>query len=138
MFVSTALGYINACINGFCLCVYIINMDQSRDGIGPICTCSGPMPITNLLSSDHFRSQSMILIGLGSTFVSLIMTHIPLTNLFNAYDLQLNPLDEDKIRSQEVVNYCEVRFRVALQEMMRRSEHDQKWMFEILYREMVL
>ena len=79
----------------------------------------------------------MILIGLGSTFVSLIMTHIPLTNLFNAYDLQLNPLDEDKIRSQEVVNYCEVRFQVALQEMMKRSEQDQKWMFETLYQEMV-
>ena len=65
------------------------------------------------------------------------MTRIPITNLFNAYDLQLNPLDEDKIRSQEVVNYCEARFRVALQEMMRRSEQDQKWMFKFLHREMV-
>jgi hypothetical protein len=65
------------------------------------------------------------------------MTRIPLTNLFNAYDLQLNPLNEDKIKSQEVVNYCEARFRVTLQAMMRRSEQDQKWMFEILYREMV-
>ena len=54
------------------------------------------------------------------------MTPIPITHLFNAYDLQVNPLEEDKIRSQEVVNYCEARFRVALQAMMRRSEQDQR------------
>jgi hypothetical protein len=65
------------------------------------------------------------------------MTPIPITHLFNAYDLQVNPLEEDKIRSQEVVNYCEARFRVALQAMMKRSEQDQSWMFSILYREMV-
>ena len=62
---------------------------------------------------------------------------IPITNLFDAYDLQGNPLDEDKIRSQEVVNYCEARFRVALQAMMRRSEQDQQWMCKVLFREMV-
>jgi hypothetical protein len=66
------------------------------------------------------------------------MTHIPITNLFNAYDLQVNPLDKDKIRSQEVVNYCEARFRVVLQAMMARSEKDQKWMYTILFREMVI
>jgi hypothetical protein len=66
------------------------------------------------------------------------MTRIPITNLFNAYDLQVNPYDEDKIRSQEVVNYCEARFRVALQTMMGRSGEDQKWMSRILFREMVL
>jgi hypothetical protein len=65
------------------------------------------------------------------------MTRIPITHLFNAYDLQLNPLEEDKIRSQEVVNYCEARFRVALQAIMVSSEKDQKWVFGILYREMV-
>ncbi len=65
------------------------------------------------------------------------MTHIPITNLFNAYDLQINPLDEDKIKSQEVVNYCEARFRVALQAMMGRSVKDQKWMYRILFQEMV-
>jgi hypothetical protein len=36
-----------------------------------------------------------------------------------------------------VVNYYDARFRVALQEMMRRSEDDQKWMSAILYWEMV-
>ena len=65
------------------------------------------------------------------------MTHIPITNLFNAYDLQVNPYDEDKIRSQEVVNYCEARFQVALQTMMKRSEQDQKWMYRALFQEMV-
>lgn len=63
---------------------------------------------------------------------------IPITHLFNAYDLQVNPIDEDKIRSQDVVNYCEARFRVVLKAMMKRSDKDQKWMYSILYREMVL
>jgi len=65
------------------------------------------------------------------------MTCIPINNLLNAYDLQVNPLLEDKIRSQKVVNYCEAQFRVALQAMMRREEWDQMWMFKILYWEMV-
>lgn len=65
------------------------------------------------------------------------MSRIPITNLFNAYDLQVNPLDEDKISSQQLVNYCEARFRVALQAMMQRSEKDQKWMYQILFQEMV-
>jgi hypothetical protein len=63
---------------------------------------------------------------------------IPITHLFNVYDLQVNPIDEDKIRSQDVINYCEARFRVALQAMMKRSDKDQKWMYNILYREVVL
>jgi hypothetical protein len=76
--------------------------------------------------------------GFVITVFSSIMPRIPITNLFNVYDLQVNPLNEDKIRSQEVVNYCEARFRVALQAMMKRSEQDQEWMFKILYRELVL
>jgi hypothetical protein len=57
---------------------------------------------------------------------SSTMMHIPITNLFNAYDLQVNPLTKDKIRSQDVVNYCEARFRVALQakEIREGSEVD--------------
>ena len=65
------------------------------------------------------------------------MIHVPITNLFHAYDLQINPNDQDKISSQHVVNYCEARFRVALQAMMKRSEKDQKWMYRVLSREMV-
>ena len=73
----------------------------------------------------------------GIVIFSSTMTRIPITELFNAYDLQVNPLEEDKIRSQEVVNYCEARFRVALQAMIGRSDKDQKWMYKILYQEMV-
>jgi hypothetical protein len=93
-------------------------------------------PIT---SKELNRANQLIriMIGFGSKVFSSIMSHIPITKLFKAYDLQINPLDEDKIKSQEVVNYCEARFRVTLQEMMRRSEDDQKWMSVILYREMV-
>jgi hypothetical protein len=65
------------------------------------------------------------------------MIHIPITHLFNAYDLQVNPLEEDRIRSQEVVYYFEGRFRVALQAIMRKSEQEQIWMFKVLYTEMV-
>ena len=65
------------------------------------------------------------------------MIHIPITNLFNAYDLQINPFDEEKIGLQDVVNYCEARFRVALQAMMKRSEKDQKHMYKLLWGEMV-
>ena len=36
--------------------------------------------------------------------------HIPITDLFNVYNLQINPQDEDKICSQDVVNYCEAQF----------------------------
>ena len=63
------------------------------------------------------------------------MSHVPITNL---YDLQLNPYDKDKIDSQDVVNCCEARFRVALQEIMKHSDADQEWMLKVLYRELVL
>ena len=87
---------------------------------------------------DVIISQSITSVGSGNTTFASTMTRVPITNLFNAYDLQVNALDEDKISSQDVVNYCEARFRVALQEMMRRSERDQKWMYKFLIKEMVL
>lgn len=65
------------------------------------------------------------------------MPHIPITNLFNAYDLQPDPYAEDKIQSQEVVDYCEARFRVALQAIMKRSEHHQGWLYKLLLNELV-
>jgi len=40
-------------------------------------------------------------------FPLTIMIHVPITNLFHAYNLQINPYDEDKISSQDVMNYCE-------------------------------
>jgi hypothetical protein len=63
--------------------------------------------------------------------------HVPITNLFNAYDLQVDPLEEDKFQCQDVVSYFEARFRVALQAIMKRSEHDQEWMYELLFQELV-
>lgn len=65
------------------------------------------------------------------------MTAIPIINLFNPSSLLINPYEDDKIQSQEVVNYCEARFRVALQAMMKRSEDDQIWMYKVLFRELV-
>lgn len=71
------------------------------------------------------------------SFLSSAMSRVPITNLFDAYDLQVNPYDEDKIRAQQVVHYFEARFRVALQEIMRRSDDDQEWMYRFLFRELV-
>ena len=76
-------------------------------------------------------------IGSGAIKKILTMIHIPITNLFNVYDLQINPFDEEKIGLQDVVNYCEARFRVALQAIMKRSEKDQKHMYKLLWGEMV-
>ena len=67
-----------------------------------------------------------------------MMSHLPITDLFNAYDLQINPGDSDKIRSQEVVAYFEARFRVILQTLPKRCEEDQKWMYKVLFHELVL
>lgn len=92
----------------------------------------------NLIGSCISNHQSKeILIGFGTLICSLTMPRIPITDLFNAYYLQVNPLEEDKIRSQEVVNYCEAWFWIALQAMMVRSDEDQMWMYRTLYREMV-
>ena len=44
------------------------------------------------------------------SFLSSAMSRVPITNLFGAYDLQVNPYDEDKIRAQQVVHYFEARF----------------------------
>ena len=65
------------------------------------------------------------------------MIHIPITNLFNAYNLQINPFDEEKIGLQDVVNYCEARFQVVLQAMLKRSQKNQKNMYKLLWEEMV-
>lgn len=59
------------------------------------------------------------------------------THLFNAYDLQADPYEADKINCQEVVDYCEARFRVALQSMMNAIDEDLGWMTMTLFRELV-
>ena len=65
------------------------------------------------------------------------MSHTHFTHLFNAYDLQADPYKTDKINCQEVVDYCEARFRTALQGMMNTIEDDLTWMTMILFRELV-
>ena len=42
---------------------------------------------------------------------------MPIINLFNAYDLQADLYEADKINYQEVVDYCKAQFRVVLQAM---------------------
>jgi len=65
------------------------------------------------------------------------MSHNQITDLFNAYDLQADPYEADKINCQEVVNYCEARFRVALQGMINATEEDLIWMTMTLFRELL-
>ena len=64
------------------------------------------------------------------------MSVMPIINLFNAYDLQSDPYEADKINCQEVVDYCEARFRVALQAMVDVIEEDKIWMTKTLFREL--
>jgi hypothetical protein len=59
------------------------------------------------------------------------------THLFNAYDLQAESDEADRINCREVVDYCEARFRVALQRMMNAIEVDVIWMTMTLFRELV-
>ena len=65
------------------------------------------------------------------------MSVMPIINLFNAYDLQADPYETDKINCQEVVDYCEARFRVVLQAMIDVIEEDKIWMSKVLFRELV-
>jgi len=65
------------------------------------------------------------------------MSHNNITELFNAYDLQAESDEADRINSQEVVDYCEARFRVALQRMVDAIDEDLIWMTMTLFRELV-
>jgi hypothetical protein len=65
------------------------------------------------------------------------MSAVPLINLFNVYDLQADPYESDKINCQEVVDYCEARFRVILQAMLAVTDEDKIWMTRILFRKLV-
>lgn len=85
----------------------------------------------------HLRVIHSYQKGSGSFKISSTMSHIPITNLFSVCDLQVNPYEEDKIRAQDVVNYFEARFRVALQATIKRSEVDQRWLYNLFIRELV-
>jgi hypothetical protein len=65
------------------------------------------------------------------------MSQNNITHLFNAYDLQIDPYEADKINCQEVVDYCETRFRAALQAMNTVINEHLGWMTVALFRELV-
>ncbi len=65
------------------------------------------------------------------------MSNNVVTRLFNPYDMQAESNEAERINCQEVVDYCEARFRVALQTMVKASDEDLVWMTMILFRELV-
>jgi len=65
------------------------------------------------------------------------MAYEPIVNLLNTSDLITDPYEDDKINCQEVIDYCEARFRVALQSFCSSTNQDQIWMTRTLFRELV-
>jgi hypothetical protein len=65
------------------------------------------------------------------------MSYKPI-GLFNAYDLQPDPYEESDPGIQEVVYYCEARFRVAILAIASSPKVDQSWMLRFLFHELVL
>ena len=59
------------------------------------------------------------------------------TNLLNTFHLNADPNENDKINSQEVVDYCEARFRVILQSFQKATHDERQGMIKILFRELV-
>jgi len=59
-------------------------------------------------------------------------------HLFSTYDLVQNPYNEDNLRIQDLIYYCEVRFRAALV-ALSNEEEDEKiiWMRTALGSEVV-
>jgi hypothetical protein len=59
-------------------------------------------------------------------------------HLFNPYDVVQNPYNEDKLRIQDVIYYCEARFRAAMVAMSDEEVVDRvKWMRVALGSEVV-
>jgi len=65
------------------------------------------------------------------------MAYRPVINLLNTSDLVADPYKNDKISCQEVIDYCEAWFHVALQSFGSSTKHDQAWMTRTLFRELV-
>ena len=93
---------------------------------------------TSLVTSRSLKILQHNSFPIGLELSASIISQAPVTNLFNIFDLEIFPYEEERINSQEVVDYCEAHFRVALQEIMRRRDADQEWMMKILLRELVL
>jgi len=65
------------------------------------------------------------------------MASTKITNLLNNITLHDDPCEPDKISCQDVVNYCEARFRVILQALHVSKNDNKKWMMKVLFRELV-
>src|SRR5258708_1880293 len=66
------------------------------------------------------------------------MSHPPITTpLFNIITVSRDHTNSDQPDAQEVVNYCEARFRVILQVMQTAMAADRIWMTKTLYWELV-
>lgn len=65
------------------------------------------------------------------------MASIQITHLLNSINLHSDPHEEDKVNSQQVVDYCEARFRVILPVLFGCTDEQQKWMSHVLFRELV-
>ena len=70
-------------------------------------------------------------------FAPVVMELPHITRLLNAVNLHFDPYEQDKINSQEVVDYCNARFRMILQKLSVCQPGQQSWMFRILFRELV-
>jgi hypothetical protein len=66
------------------------------------------------------------------------MASVQITNLLNSFHLDSDPNEADKVNSQEVVDYCEARFRVILQSVLNSTADQQSWMIKTLFRELVI
>lgn len=89
--------------------------------------------MTKLESSAQMSEYIYLLSDL-----ELPMASPQITNLLNTFHLDSDPNEDDKINSQEVVDYCETRFRVILQSIMASTPDHQTWMMKILFKELVL
>jgi hypothetical protein len=57
--------------------------------------------------------------------------------LFDAYDLLGNPYEIDVLPIQDIIIYCETRFRAALPFIVGAEASTRSWMLNILFREVV-
>ena len=58
-------------------------------------------------------------------------------SLFNAYDLQSPPYSINVLPTEEVILYCEARFRRALHAVLAAEDDNRNWMLNILNKELV-
>lgn len=57
--------------------------------------------------------------------------------LFDAFDILSNPYEINSPPIQEIIIYCETRFRAALPYIADADPSSKDWMLNVLYREVV-